>query len=128
MNLESLAKAWIESKKTEQDAVSKRRAIEDQILSLIGIDENFTGTQTHGDVFEIKITRRIDTKVDADKVQEIAMENGLSEHLSTLFRWKPEINAKAWKTCDDSIKRPLSLAVTSKPGRPTFSITQKETK
>ena len=38
------------------------------------------------------------------------------------------INAKAWKACDDSITRPLLLAVTTKPGRPTFSIQLKETK
>lgn len=127
MELEQLAEHWIESKQKEQDAIAKRRAIEDKMLSLIGIADNFSGSQTHGDHIQIKITRRIDTKVDSEKLQEIAIENGLTDHLSTLFRWKPEINAKAWKACDESITHPLLLAVTSKPGRPTFSITKKET-
>ena len=31
------------------------------------------------------------------ELQEIAAEHGLEAHLSMLFRWKPEIDARAWK-------------------------------
>jgi hypothetical protein len=30
----------------------------------------------------------------------------------------------AWKAADDSITRPLAAAITTKPGRPSFSIEQ----
>jgi hypothetical protein len=99
------------------------------MISALKLAEDFTGTQTHdADTVVVKVSGRINQTVDGDKLQEIAMEHGLSDHLANLFRWKPEINAKAWKACDDSITRPLLLAVTTKPGRPTFSIQLKETK
>lgn len=123
-----LAAKWMTAKREETLATEHRRHLEDMMVSAIGIPEDFAGTQTHGEYLQIKISGRIEAKVDGDKLQEIAMEHGLSDHLSTLFRWKPEINAKAWKACDDSITRPLTAAITTKPGRPTFSITEKETK
>ena len=61
-------------------------------------------------------------KVDVDLLQEIAAEHGLEDHLGSLFRWKPELNVKAWQQADDSITLPLSGAITTKPGRPSFSI------
>lgn len=74
----------------------------------------------------MKVTCRIDRKVDADMVQELAAEHGLSEHLASLFRWKPELNMSAWKAADESITRPLAGAITAKPGRPSFTITKKD--
>ena len=56
-------------------------------------DERKDGvTAVEADGFFIKITQRIDRKVDADKVVELAAEAGLSDQLAHLFRWKPEIN------------------------------------
>jgi hypothetical protein len=55
-------------------------------------------------------------------VQELAAEHGLTDHLSTLFRWKPEINMAIWKASDERITRPLAGAITAKPGRPSFTI------
>ena len=69
-----------------------------------------------------EVVGRIDRKVDADKVQELAAEHGLTDHLSTLFRWKPEINMAIWKAADESITKPLAAAITAKPGRPSFTI------
>ena len=58
----------------------------------------------------------------ADKVQELAAEHGLTDHLSTLFRWKPELNMAIWKSSNESITRALAPAITAKPGRPSFTI------
>lgn len=127
--LDEIAKQWIVAKQAEDEATDHRRHLEDMMISALNLAEDFTGTQTHttGSVV-VRVSGRINQTVDGDKLQEIAMEHGVSDHLATLFRWKPEVNAKAWKACDDSITRPLLLAVTSKPGRPTFSIQLKETK
>jgi hypothetical protein len=62
--------------------------------------------------------------IDGDLAQEIAAENGLTEHLATLFRWSPELNLKAWAHASPEITGPLSAAITAKPGRPSFTITQ----
>ena len=126
-DLQSLVKEWLESKAAESQAVQRRREIEDQLKALTNIPEDLDGTKTL-DVpgYVVKVTGRIDRKVDADIVQEIAAEHGLDAHLSTLFRWKPELNMNAWKAADESITRQLSSAITAKPGRPSFAITTKE--
>jgi hypothetical protein len=62
----------------------------------------------------VKIAGRIDRKVDSDKLQELAAEHGLTDHLSRLFRWKPEISMALWKAADESITQPLA-PVLSRP-------------
>ena len=76
------------------------------------------------DGFTVKIEGRINQKIDADKLQVLAAEAGISEHLSSLFRWKPEINAKVWNAASNAVTQPLLGAITSTPGRPTFTITK----
>ena len=126
-DLNSLSEKWLAAKQAEAEAIAKRRDIEDRIKSVAGISESQEGTEiVSPDHYIIKITGRIDRKVDSDKLQELAAEYGLSDHLSSLFRWKPEINMMAWKAADESITKPLAAAITAKPGRPSFSITPKE--
>lgn len=121
--LSALAESWLEAKRDEAKAISRRRDLEDQLRSLIGIPDSHEGTTTvKPDGFVIKVTGRINRKVNADKLQELASEAGLTQHLSTLFRWKPEINMNVWKDSDPSITAPLLGAITSEPGRPSFSI------
>jgi len=125
--LDALATAWTAAKEAERVAVENRRELEDQMRELVGFAETTEGTATtDAGQYRIKITGRIDRKVDAELVQELAAENGLTEHLGALFRWKPELNLSAWKSADESITRALSGAITAKPGRPSFSITIKE--
>jgi len=125
--LDALATAWTAAKEAERAAVENRRELEDQMRELVGFAETTEGTATtDAGQYRIKITGRIDRKVDAELVQELAAENGLTEHLGALFRWKPELNLSAWKSADESITRALSGAITAKPGRPSFSITIKE--
>ena len=124
--IDELAKKWLEAKSAEHAAVERRREIEDKLLSLAGIAETMEGTEnveTDGS-YKIKITSRMNRKIDADRIQDIAAEEGSSEHLSSLFRWKPELNMTAWKNADKSITDPLLGGITTKPGRASFQITQ----
>lgn len=126
-DLNQLSIMWLAAKDAEKEATENRRMIEDRIKSLVGFTENTEGTETvDPDHFVIKIIGRIDRKVDSDKLQELAAEHGLTDHLSSLFRWKPEIKMALWKAADEAITKPLAPAITSKPGRPTFNITRKE--
>lgn len=126
-DLNQLAGEWLVFKRAEADAITGRRKIEDRIKSLAGVSENLEGTETVApEGYTIKIVGRIDRKVDSEKLQELAAEYGLTDHLSSLFRWKPEINAAVWNAASETITRPLSAAITAKPGRPSFSITLKE--
>ena len=126
-DLNELAAMWLAAKEAEKEATEDRRRIEDRIKSLAGIAENLDGTETVApEKFTIKIVGRIDRKVNSDKLQELAAEHGLSEHMSSLFRWKPDLNMAAWKAADESITKPLAAAITAKPSRASFTITSKE--
>jgi hypothetical protein len=126
-NITALAEEWSEAKRAEQRAISARRAIEDRLISVLAVPENLDGVFTAKPTgFTVKITGRIDRKVDAEKLQELAAENGLSDHLSGLFRWKPEINMAVWKATAPDITGPLAEAITAKPGRPSFSIVEEK--
>jgi hypothetical protein len=126
-DLKTLSAEWLGFKSAEEKATTERRKVEDQMVKLLAIPPDFESTETaEPEGFVVKVSGRIDRKVDGEKVQELAAEFGLTEHLAKLFRWKPEINMSIWKASDESITRPLAAAITAKPGRPSFKITIKE--
>jgi hypothetical protein len=127
--LHELSQQWLEAKSAEQAAQDKRRQIEDAMSAVIKLPEDFEGTKnTDAGFYKISTVGRINYKIDAAKLQEVAAEHGLSEYLGSLFRWKPEISAKHWKSAEASITKPLLEAITTTPGRPSFSISMKEEK
>jgi hypothetical protein len=126
-DLKTLSAEWMQHKAAEEHAVVERRKIEDKMVKLLAMSEDFEGTETaEPEGFVVKIAGRIDRKVDGDKVQELAAEFGLTDHLAKLFRWKPEINMAIWKATDATITGPLAGAITAKPGRPSFKIIIKD--
>lgn len=126
-DITELAAKWLEAKEQERLAIERRRILEDQMTVelVLPVDIDSTLTFTPGK-YVIKTVGRLNRKVDSDKLQELAAEAGLTDHLSSLFRWKPEIEMKAWKSCDPAITGALADAITVTPGRPSFSITTKE--
>ena len=121
----TLYQRWLDAKKAEGIAVAERRELEDQMVVVFTVPKDLDGTMKQElDGYVVKIEGRINKKVDADKLQMLATEAGISEHLSSLFRWKPEINAKVWNAAADAVTQPLLGAITSTPGRPTFTITK----
>lgn len=126
MSIENLSQNWLDAKEAEKTAIERRREIEDKLLSLIGISENLDGTENvdTDNGYKVKITGRMSRKVDSEKIQAIAAEEGLEAHLANLFRWKPEINMSAWKSADRSITDPLLGGITTKPSRASFAITK----
>jgi hypothetical protein len=127
LNIDELSSAWMEAKEQERMAVERRRAIEDHLALVMELSPELDSTVTRKDgAYVIKAVGRLNRKIDSDKLQELAAEAGLSDHLSSLFRWKPEIEMKAWKACDPAITGALADAITVSPGRPSFTITTKE--
>ena len=121
----TLHQRWLDAKKLETAAVKDRRELEDLMVKEFAIPKDLDGTTNKEiDGYKVKIEGRINTKIDADKLQMLAAEAGISEHLSSLFRWKPEINAKVWNAAAEVVTGPLLGAITSTPGRPTFTITK----
>jgi hypothetical protein len=126
-DLEQLAREWDEAKAFEAQAIARRREIEDQLTKALAIPKDLEGTKNEdAGQYKIKIVGRLDRKINADKLQELAQESGLTEHLGSLFRWKPEINMTAWKAAHESITAPLLDAITTTAGRPSYAITRKD--
>lgn len=122
-SITELAAEWHKHKQDEINSQNSRRAVEDEILECMEVDNTQEGTTTIQVEFgELKIANRLNRTVNADELQEIALEHGLHDHLQSLFRWKPEINMKEWKSTDPSITQPLEAAITVKPSRPSFKI------
>ena len=120
-----LYQQWLDAKAAEKKAMDERRKVEDQLVKALGIPDTLDGTQNiEADGYKVKIVGRLDKKVNSEKLQDLAREYGLTDHLSSLFRWKPEINASAWKSADARITEPLLEAITTSNGRPSFTITK----
>ena len=118
---------WKELKRIEANAAKERRYLEDLIRDSLEFDANTEGSQKlEIEGYQVKVVGRITRKVDGDKLQEIAAENGLNNHLPNLFRWTPTVNAAVWKSADETITNVLSEAITAKPGRLSFTIEQIE--
>lgn len=127
MDIEKLVSDWQFYKAAEKVSVDSRRACEDAIAKFYSIDPQAEGTQNFEvDGYKVKIVSRLAQKIDSDKVQEIAAEHGLENYLSSLFRWKPEVVASAWKAAPKEVTEKLSFAITSTPNRPSFLIDKKE--
>ena len=121
--MREIAAEWAAEKEVERMAVENRRRLEDEMVQVLSLVPDLDSTVSKEvDGYVIKITGRIDRKVDADKIQELAAQHGLESHLATLCRWKPELNLTLWKTTDPAITTLLAPAITAKPGRPSFSI------
>ena len=119
----NLYQQWLDAKEDEKAAIELRRSIEDQLVVALGIEKTLDGTQNiDADGYKVKVVGRLDRKVNSDKLQDLAAEFGLTQHLSSLFRWKPEVNASAWKSADVSITEVLQDAITTTNGRPSFTI------
>lgn len=127
--MRSRIQEWLELKEAEKVAVDARRKLEDELCILLEFSENYEGTQTYDkDGYKIKIVGRMNRKVDSDTLQDLALEHGLETFLKTLFKWEADLKLTAWKATDKSITDLLAPAITTKPGRPSFSIEEKEAK
>ena len=126
ITIESLAAEWEDAKDDERRATARRREAEDKLAEAMKLAKTLEGTVKEiTTLYEIKVAGRLDHKIDSAKLQALAEEAGLTEHLSSLFRWKPELNMSAWKAAHEAITAPLLDAITTTASRPSFSITRK---
>jgi len=122
-DLERLLIEWRVAKQLEQEATLRRRNIEDEIKAAIGFDESREGSEALPfDGGRVVITARLDRKVDGTLARQLATENHLEDWLDRLFRWKPELELRAWKKAPEYVKQTFTPAITTKPGRATFSL------
>ena len=122
-DINNLAELWLKHKEAERKAIEDRRAVEDKIKEMEKLAEDFLGTYTPKSNFKIKISSRLNRKIDVAKLEDIVVEHNLQTEAGLLFRWQPEINTKLWDVTDKKIINILEQAITTKPMRASFSIT-----
>ena len=122
--LKELCARWIDAKQAVTEAATSIETVEDQLIQLLNVDSLRDGTTQviDGDV-RIKVTSRPSITVDDTKLKALAQEHDLEEFLSTLFRWQPEVNLRAWRGADKKIRKSLNGAITLTSTRPAFAIT-----
>ena len=119
--LETLVAEWRHIKTIETSAIMTRHAIEDKIclhLNVLPASEASVCAEAGND--RVTVHPKINRKVDIVEMQRIAVEAGLQDHVSTLFRFSADINTRAWRDADAAITKIFAPAITAKPGRPTF--------
>jgi hypothetical protein len=122
--------AWMAAKDAEKKAIDDRREIEDYLSKyVLSIPETFEGSQSLTlDDIKLKVTGRMNRKVDGKRLEELATEHGLTPALDELFNWKPEVKLTEWKNADAAITSVLAEAIETTPGRVSFNISLKEEK
>lgn len=127
LTIQNLSDAWIAAKNAEVSATEARRKIEDKLSDLLEIPEEWDGSTTlHEGKFKLAVKRTMTKKVDGDVLQDVSKRYGLDEYLPVLFRWKPEINLKVWKSADETVTKLLAEAITTVPGRISYKIEEVE--
>lgn len=128
MNIQQLCDWWIDAKQREARAIEERREAEDALTKAFDIKEGDEGSKTfRAEGFAIKTTCRLNHKIDADKLQELAQDAGIgTDVLSGLFRWKPELSVKEWRSASPAITGALAGAITTTAGRTSYTITKED--
>ena len=116
-----------DAKAAEARAKAAREAIERELAEAIGVPETWTGSTTSEICgFKVTCTRRDNVRIDADAVRGIAAESpALDQYSKQVFRWKPEIDKKAWDAAPDDVIKAFSAAVTRTPGKISFALKTK---
>lgn len=79
-DMDALCILWRHAKEAEVEATERRRVIEDKMNALIGLADTSEGvTSVDCSRFLIKVTHRLTRSVDAQELQAIAAEYGLSD-------------------------------------------------
>lgn len=124
--IDKLCQEWLDAKMHERAVTARRREVEDQLITALRINDKSEGTKRiESSGYNIAVEFKVNRKVDGKKLIEVAAANGIgNEILQQIFRWKPEINMRDWKSADRSIILALSNAVTTSEARPSVTITK----
>ena len=113
-----------EAKAAEERAKAARVAVETELAAAIGVPETWTGSTTSEICgYKVTCTRRDNVKIDAEAVHGIAAESApLEVYAKQIFRWKPEIDKKAWDSAPAEVIKAFAPAITRTPGKISFAL------
>ena len=110
--------AEIFATKSEEDRMRARRtALELEFAAAIGVSDQWEGSKTNDfDEYKVTVSRKMNDKIDAVKLREVAALHDLEGALSTAFSWKPELSKKGWDALPEESRGYLSIAFRSVSG------------
>jgi hypothetical protein len=120
MTLEQLVAARLAAKAVEVEATEKRRAIDMQIVAALNPNQDEgTVTTTVGDR-KVQVSCSVNRKIDAAVLlQEFPT---LSDEVRNAFRWKPELDLRAYNALDPRLMKTAGRYITTKPSAPVIRI------
>lgn len=123
MEINELITKLYEAKQAKQTAKNVRTALEAELAQAIGVPDNWEGSKTNAvGEYKVTLTRKMNVKIDATKLRELAIINNITPVLDTCFRWKPEIVKREWDKADDGVRTKLSEALEITPGKASFTV------
>jgi hypothetical protein len=125
--VEALAEAWLAAKAVETKAIDARRAVEDKLSAIFDAKPSaMDGTMEYAlGKYDCRVVQRIARKVDHEMIGVISAEHSLENLLPVVFRWEASVNLKAWNALDPEVSRLFAQAITTKPNRPSFKISER---
>jgi len=123
-----LCEEYMKIKEWEAKSAARKLAIETELLKNYQISK-LEGSKTLRDEgFKIGLLGRTNKTVNAEALRSLPSEYPeiTNEVLGRVFRWKPEIDAKAWKEQSKEVTEILSRAITVTPAKITFNISKDE--
>ena len=127
MGINELITQLYDARQAEQAAREYRLGLEARLAEKIGVPDGWEGTQTKAvGQFKVKLTRRNNVKIDANRLREQARVNDCLPLLDQLFRWKPELDKKKWDAADEKARAIFAPAVEIAPGKASFTVERME--
>jgi hypothetical protein len=119
--LDELLAFWLEAKDFELQAKNRRLDMESRLLKILEIKEDETYRTDHGD-YRLEIVAKKTRKINTERAERLAAENGLQDQLFRLFRWKAELNSVNWKSASDEVREIFRDAVIEENAKHSFII------
>lgn len=119
--LKQLAAARLEAKKAEDAAIAARRAIDEQISTLLADPAKTEGTVTEKlEGVKVSVTYGITRKLDTKALQ--TAWNTLPEPVQKCINWKAEVSTTKFRDLEKDAVLVLSTYMESKPSTPSVKV------
>ena len=124
MEINELVATLYEAKQTERAARDIRIALEVDLAKAIGVPDDWEGCMTRpAGAYKVKLDRRMNVKIDGERLRDIAEAHNMTGVMETCFRWKPELNKREWKQAGSEVKKIFAPAMEVTPGKASFTVT-----
>ena len=124
MEINELVATLYEAKQTERAARDIRIALELELAKIIGVPDDWEGCMTRpAGAYKVKLDRRMNVKIDGERLRDIAQTHNLTGVMETCFRWTPELNKREWKQIGSEVKKIFAPAIEITPGKASFTVT-----